>query len=74
MRLLLLLMLTATTLFANAQQTTALVQGEHGSSVLKTCLPMVLLISVIIAGAVYFLSINNKGRGINDKNNSGKNS
>jgi hypothetical protein len=66
-------MFTASALFTNAQQT-ALIKGEHNPSILTTCLPMVLLISVIIAGAVYFLSINNKGKGINDKNNSGKNS
>ena len=74
MRLLLLLMFTATALFSNAQQTTALIKGEHNTSILTTCLPMVVLISVIIAGAVYFLSINNKGQDTNKKDTTGMNS
>ena len=68
MRLLLLLMFTAIALISNAQQTTALINGEHHPSVLTTCLPMVLLIGVGIAGAVYFLSTN-KGQGTNKNDN-----
>jgi hypothetical protein len=65
-------MFTAIALFSNAQQTTALINGEHHPSILTICLPMVLLISVGIAGAVYFLG-KNKGQGTNKKDNTGVN-
>ena len=60
MRLLLLLIFTATALFSQAQKTSALVNGETDPSILITCLPMVLVICASIAAAVYFLSRNNK--------------
>jgi hypothetical protein len=61
MRLLLLLLLfTTTALYSQAQQTSALVNGEPDPSLLFTCFPMVLVICASIGALVYFLSRNNK--------------
>jgi hypothetical protein len=63
MKLLLLLIFTATTLFSQAKQTTGPVEDETGFSILGTCVPTMLFISLFIAGAVYFIDANNKRRG-----------
>ncbi len=73
MKPLLLIMLTATTLFSQAQQTDALVKRETSSSLSMTCIIMIALICLLIAGVAYFLVTNNKRRGINETNNSVKN-
>lgn len=70
MRLLLLLLLTATGLFSNAQQTNAPVKDETTLSIISSCLPMVLLISIVIGGAVYFLNANKNRSNINENSNS----
>lgn len=60
MRLLLLLMFTAITLFSQAQQANALVHDETGFSILVGCLPMVLVIGACTAAVVYLLGRYNK--------------
>lgn len=72
MRLLLLFTLIETTLFSHAQQTNVPAKDETISSIITSCLPMVLLISIVIGGAVYFLVTNNKRSGINENSNSEK--
>lgn len=72
MKLLLLFLLTLTTFFSQAQQTNPLHKDGTESTINMTCMLIILLITLFIAGAVYFL-VNNKRGGINSNSNSGKN-
>jgi heme/copper-type cytochrome/quinol oxidase subunit 2 len=73
MKLLLVLLLIATTLVAKAQQIDGPAKVEANSTISITCIIMITLITLLIAGAIYFIVRNNKRRRTIDQTNSERN-
>ncbi len=73
MRLLILLILMSTTFFSYARNTNAPADENEISMCFTYIMPIALVLSLAVAGAVYLVETNNKRRRNREQNNSEKN-